>query len=99
LPGHGIAEPATHEPMPLQLLCVIMEPEQVLPQLPVGYWHAPVPLQPVAPQDPPVVHAEVQQLPLVPVVPQVPLVHSWALPQAVPSVFFAWQVPPLTPSQ
>jgi len=80
----------------LQVLGVIIELAQALPQLPLGYWQAPLPLQLVAPQPPPVVQAAEQQLPL-PEVPQTLLVHSWAPPQPLPSLFFDWQA--LEPSQ
>jgi hypothetical protein len=78
-----------HAPLPSHALGVSMKPLHVLPHGVVAavYWHAPVPLaQPLAPQMPPVVHAEgpSQQFP-VPVVPQMPLAHAVVLGlQAVP---------------
>ena len=49
-------------------------------------------LQPVAPQVPPVVQADEQQLPL-PLSPQTSLVH-WLLPVQAPAVILATQEPP-----
>jgi hypothetical protein len=73
-----IGVPPLHVPVPLQLPAgVNTVPEQdALPQevLPVGYWQAPTPSHPDAPQRPPIVQAAEQQLPL-PLIPQTLLLH------------------------
>jgi hypothetical protein len=49
--------------------------EGVPEQIPLGYWQVPIPSQPVAPHEPPVMQGAMQQLP-VPVTPQTLLAQS-----------------------
>jgi hypothetical protein len=60
--------------------------------VPVGYTHAPDPLQSVAPQVPPVVHAAEQHWP-VPDAPQTPVVHWLSAPHAMPAATLGTQAP------
>jgi hypothetical protein len=78
--------PGAQPPAPLHVPGGVKMLRLQLPPLhctPVGYVHAPVPSQAVAPHVPPVVHAAVQQLP-VPLVPQTPDRHSEFAVQAPP---------------
>lgn len=83
-------------PAPSQLWVVKVVPAHVvgLHVIAEGKLHAPVPVQSVAPQAPPVgvQAAEQQRVPL-PVTPQMPFEHWSAAPQTAPGPPLATQVP------